>query len=107
MHRVQRKANFQCFKYDSVIPGPYSALTRHFRTQYGFKTGGKEINSELCCGQNGCRQKVNSFANFYHHLSVCEKSFYFVNVDIPNPIPITSAHTYAYTYVLIMPTLLP
>lgn len=75
---------------NSVIPGPYSALTCHFRTQYGFKTGAKEINSELCFGQNGCRQKVNSSANFYHHLSVCEKSLDFFNVNNPIPIPNTN-----------------
>lgn len=65
---------FSCFKCFKVIPGFYDALTKHFREENGFKTAGRERNDEIFCGQNGCTQKVNSFANFRYHLSVCEKN---------------------------------
>jgi hypothetical protein len=88
MHRVQIKENFQCFKCGNVIPGPYSALTRHFLTDYGFKT--KNVMMSFFVGkyQNGCMLKFNTFANVYHHLNVCEKNTDIVVNDVNDPIPI-------------------
>lgn len=39
-----------------------------------FQTAGRERNDEFLCGQNGCKQKVYSFANFRYFLSVCERN---------------------------------
>jgi hypothetical protein len=47
-----------------VIPGPYIAITRHFREQHCIKTSNKERNDDIFCGQNGCTLKVLALANF-------------------------------------------
>lgn len=89
MTRVQRKNDFTCFKCSTIIPGPYTALTRHFREVHGIKTSNVERNDELFCGQNGCNLQLFTFANFRYHLSVCEKNSILVenntfNVELEN-----------------------
>lgn len=51
MPPVQRKSDFTCFKCSRVIYGPYEALTKHFRDQYGFKPQGEREMTNSSVGK--------------------------------------------------------
>lgn len=81
-------AGFSCFFCSEFVPGSYSSLTKHFRTKHLFKTSNSSRNN-LVCGQNGCKEKFETFANFKYHLSVCEKVTGRIAPGPPVPDPVS------------------
>lgn len=68
----KRREGFSCFVCSAFVPGNYANLTKHFKLKHLFKTS-NHVHQLLICGQNGCKEKFQTFANFKYHLSVCEK----------------------------------
>jgi len=85
MSQEQEAGGFSCFLCSQFIQGSYANLAKHFRFKHLLKTSSQE-RFNLICGQNGCAQKFDTFANYKYHLSVCDK----VSVRIPSsgrPVP--------------------
>ena len=63
-----------CFVCTAFIAGTYVNLTKHFKDARHFRSTASTTRENLICGQDGCQEKFETFANFRWHIINCDKA---------------------------------